>query len=449
MWNLRNSSAVLTLVALATLGACDFGNDGAGITPPDEGEAPRYAALDSTFASDTSRTFVQLERLANPLAMEVFVAKREHGAHDVLPPFRDPGLFTDDYVDFITGVAGRPTFLAQTVASVLLGQIGTNEGDKLTVYTNRAPGVTAATAAQSNLVGWLTYVLAPGQGWGGRKLANDDVVDKGAGIVFGTVVTNQGTVSPGLVTDNVNSNDAVPLNTFPYFPLPHAGPAPTPPPASLTAFTVRIENVSNANTLITAQGGKPVPLSPGAFAVFRGQNPLFVPGTAADEGTERIAEDGFPQAKVQMVAGRVNRGADTVRFFGTFNAPQGTPAIQPGQAAEFGIQAARGDRFSFQTMFVESNDLFYAFGGNGVPLFDANGNPFSGDVTMQVVLWDAGTEVDQPLGVGDAQKPRQPHLNFGASEGDVIRTAAVGAPFGNTPAVAQVIRVTIRPGAPQ
>ena len=34
-----------------------------------------------------------------------------------------------------------------------------------------------------------------------------------------------------------------------------------------------------------------MPLSPGAWAVFQGDNPMFTVGAKADSGTELIAED--------------------------------------------------------------------------------------------------------------------------------------------------------------
>lgn len=187
---------------------------------PTSATPPQYAAYDSTFANNPNRLFVTVERLGNPLVSEVLLEKREHEAHNVLPPLRDPGHFTDNIVAFITDVAKRDPAYANAVANVLVGT-DANPGDKLTVFTNRAPGVTAATAASSNAVGWLTYVLAPNEGYGGRKLMNDDVVDKGLSVIFGGVLGNTNNVSPGLVTDNVRSNDNTALNTFPYLPAPN------------------------------------------------------------------------------------------------------------------------------------------------------------------------------------------------------------------------------------
>ena len=58
---------------------------------------------------------------------------------------------------------------------------------------------------------------------------------------------------------------------------------------------------------------------------------------------------------------------------------------------------------------------------NGIALFDAKGNPISGDVTDKLILWNAGTEVDEEIGIGPNQGPRQKGMNTGADEHGVVR----------------------------
>lgn len=88
---------------------------------------------------------------------------------------------------------------------------------------------------------------------------------------------------------------------------------------------------------------------------------------------------------------------------GVFNTPVGAAApapIFPGDAYEITFTAApavtpgSGACFSFATMFIQSNDLFYAFSPEGLALFDANGTPCTGDVTSELRLYDAGTEIN-------------------------------------------------------
>jgi hypothetical protein len=123
------------------------------------------------------------------------------------------------------------------------------------VFPNRAPGVTAVTAntPENMTVGWLTQVLAPGVGYGGRKLRGDDTVDKGLGVIFGAALGGPVT-APGLVTDNVDNTNPAPLNTFPYFPA-NTG-TPPPPPAGSTVFATAYINpdigLATANPTVMA-----------------------------------------------------------------------------------------------------------------------------------------------------------------------------------------------------
>ncbi|MGB0949054.1 MAG: spondin domain-containing protein, partial [Marinirhabdus sp.] len=126
--------------------------------------------------------------------------------------------------------------------------------------------------------------------------------------------------------------------------------------------------------------------------------------------------------------------------------------IFPGQAYEFTVNAGphilpgdAGTRLSFVTMFVQSNDLFLAPNGEGINLYDEDGNPVEGNVTDQVFLWDAGTEVNEETG-GPNQKPQQ---DPNASDQGVDENGVVTLIQDNTdgvnilPDVNEVIRVTL------
>ena len=85
---------------------------------------------------------------------------------------------------------------------------------------------------------------------------------------------------------------------------------------------------------------------------------------------------------------------------GVFTIPigQSEPGpILPGQAYEFEFPAFMAERLGFVTMVAESNDLFIATDPEGIMLYDENGAPPEGDITDQVYLWDAGTEINEPL----------------------------------------------------
>lgn len=116
--------------------------------------------------------------------------------------------------------------------------------------------------------------------------------------------------------------------------------------------------------------------------------------------------------------------------------------ITPGNSYEFTVKAAPGDRLSFASMYGQSNDTFFAPDENGIALYDEMGAPFSGDVSEQVWLWDAGTEVNEPLGEGPNQAPRQASPDAGEPENGVV--TLVDDPM-HFPPAAELMHVTLTP----
>ena len=174
------------------------------VQPPDT-----VIVHDTIHIGNTTVTFDQIERLGNPLVSEVFVDKREHPHFNTSVPGEDVAQFRDDIARFITTVAGRDQAYANAVAAALTP-------DLLLVRTDKTGGGPFGAS-----VGWLTYVLDPANGYGGRKLQGDDVVDKGLAVIFGSALGNTSNVSPGLVTDNVDANDRTHGATFPYLAAPN------------------------------------------------------------------------------------------------------------------------------------------------------------------------------------------------------------------------------------
>ncbi len=133
---------------------------------------------------------------------------------------------------------------------------------------------------------------------------------------------------------------------------------------------------------------------------------------------------------------------------GVFNTPRGDsepgPAT-PGKSYEFTIHAGRTQKLSFVTMLAATNDLFYAPDGGGIALYDEEGQPISGDVTDQVYLWDAGTEVNEEPRVGPNTVSKQEEPDTGPDEGgDVlaIEDVEAGKSF-DYPPVSDVINLSI------
>lgn len=210
-------------------------------------------------------------------------------------------------------------------------------------------------------------------------------------------------------------------------------------------FTVKVENVSMPGTLNTNRANGTVPLSPGAFAVYSGANPMFMLGHQADEGTARIAEDGFPMKKAMDLMNN-----SMVSMSGTFESAGGAdmgPALFAGESATFTITAKPGDKLQMQTMFVQSNDWFYGFGDKGLDLFNGS-TPISGNVTGKLVLYDAGSEMDTAPGTGPFQKPVQDPMATDVGPDDNVQhitMAMMRHKEFNIPANASVIKVTVTP----
>lgn len=90
--------------------------------------------------------------------------------------------------------------------------------------------------------------------------------------------------------------------------------------------------------------------------------------------------------------------------------------IAPGSSTSFSFNAGKGHYLQFGTMFVKSNDLFYAPNDTGIALYDGNGNATTGNITSQIKLWDAGTEVNETPGMGSNQPMNQTGPNTGVTE---------------------------------
>ncbi len=264
-------------------------------------------------------------------------------------------------------------------------------------------------------------------------------------------------------------------------------------PSAGNMFTLHIENVSTSTTLQYSGGSSAVVLSPGVWVVHTADSPLFSSGRPDyGEGLERIAEDGNPMMEGEAVATRTGltspvapgiyavHGAVQPLFSdgmaargmglealaedgdpsalasnlmddssviedGVFNTPIGEAEpgpLFPGSSFRVELSASPGERLSLATMLGQSNDLFYAFGPEGIALFDANGQPISGDVSSALALWDAGTEVNEYPGAGPNQAPRQSAPGAGPAEGGVVHLVDDGYTY---PEPTDILRVTITP----
>lgn len=194
---------------------------------------------------------------------------------------------------------------------------------------------------------------------------------------------------------------------------------------------------------VAAKTGIASPLAPGTYVIHTANDPIFTQGKAdRGQGLETLAENGGGADLAAGLTGEDNIKS-AVGFGETVNTGAAGPAL-PGDAYTFTFTAEDGDRLSLATMWVQSNDLFFAPDRSGIALFDTNGKPNSGDFTSRFSLWDAGTEVNEAPGVGPNQAPRQSGAGAGTQESTVIQAPNDGYTY---PAVGSVIRVTITPAS--
>jgi hypothetical protein len=209
-----------------------------------------------------------------------------------------------------------------------------------------------------------------------------------------------------------------------------------------TKFTITVDNISKGEVL-KLSNGKTAPFvsAPVLWAVHTGSvNPIFTGGKPdAGKGLETLAETGNPEPLTKSLPGTggiVTLGAAAVPVGGADAGP-----IPPGKGYSFEIEAAPGQSLSVAWMFGQSNDLFYS-NERPIALFNAAGKPVKGDMTAQLSLWDAGTEVNEEPGLGQNQGPRQKTPDAGVAEHESVGHVRDRFTY---PSTASVLRMTITP----
>lgn len=209
-----------------------------------------------------------------------------------------------------------------------------------------------------------------------------------------------------------------------------------------TKFALRVENISQGEVLKLSTGKTAPFVSAPTFWVLHtgAANPIFTGGQPeAGNGIELLAETGNPEGLVKYVSavsGVTAVGANARPLGATGDGP-----LTPGQAYEFEISASPGQSLSLAWMFGQSNDLFYS-NERPIALFVGD-KPVSGDMTAQISLWDAGTEVNEEPGLGPNQGPRQNSPDAGVAEKQSIAHVHDHYKY---PRTGDVLRLTITPG---
>jgi hypothetical protein len=211
-----------------------------------------------------------------------------------------------------------------------------------------------------------------------------------------------------------------------------------------TKFTIRVENITKPDAFTASNGTKwSLAFSPGTAVIHTDKAPIFASGKKArGKGLEAQSEDGDPSMLAKSLEG--GKGIKSVSVFNTPVGASGPGPVTPGAAYEVMVSAAPGDRLSITLMMGQSNDWFYAPAESGIELFK-NGRAISGDISSQIILWDAGTEVDQEPGIGSDQGPRQKAPNSGKAENGVVHKIQDGKVYSTA---SKVLRITVMPAMP-
>jgi hypothetical protein len=249
-------------------------------------------------------------------------------------------------------------------------------------------------------------------------------------------------VGGGIPSQQSPSQDQVLVASRSSVSAPAVRKTAAPAAVVATRFNIEVENISKGEAL-KLSNGKTAPFvsAPVLWVIHDGSaNPIFTGGKPdAGRGLELLAETGNPTDLVKSLTGKsgiIAVGADAKPVGVTAEGP-----ITPGQKYEFVVVAQPGQVLSTAWMFGQSNDLFYS-NDRPIALFDASGKPQSGEMTAQLSLWDAGTEVNEEPGLGPNQGPRQKTPEDGVQERQGI--AHVKDKY-SYPRTADVLRVTITP----
>jgi hypothetical protein len=182
-------------------------------------------------------------------------------------------------------------------------------------------------------------------------------------------------------------------------------------------------------------------LSVGVWAVVE-EGTIFDLNQESSVAIERLAEEGSPTLMTAELI--LDEDVAESGEFSSSGGPDNGPLVAAGESVTFSFDADPGDVLQFMTMFGNSNDWFYAFGNDGLDLFNGD-NAISGDQTSKIVLYDAGTELDEMPGLGLTQKPDHPNsVDIGPIDPvDMITNAMSRHTAFVIPATNAVIKVTV------
>lgn len=198
--------ALGSLVVVSMVSGCGGSNNSG--SPANLGRIGVWA----TTSVRSGSSFVQQDRLSNPVVNEVFAtfANDRHRINNLAQPNDDVNNLANDIQGFMTTVAGRSQAITDVVKAV---------------FAQDVMVVDLSSSAQTAAYLGVQTGGATGSTFGGRALT-DDVVDTSLGVVFGGTVPalglapDDGNQIPTLTSDNVGPGGKQFTNTFPYLGAP-------------------------------------------------------------------------------------------------------------------------------------------------------------------------------------------------------------------------------------
>lgn len=211
-----------------------------------------------------------------------------------------------------------------------------------------------------------------------------------------------------------------------------------------TVFKISFKNISKTPTF-TAQNGAGVVVAYSSLlgVVHTGKSPIYTLNAKAPKGLEELAEAGNPSEYLQDIT-----VAENVEVVGVANqtATDSSGLLAPNDTFTLLLSAQDpADSLSLAVSFLQANDIIVSTPENGIPLFKADGTPFSGDISSQFAYYDVGTEANEPPGLGVNQVLRQGtapagQVSAGTAENGVIKSLNDGFSY---PPVSSTLQVTI------
>lgn len=228
--------------------------------------------------------------------------------------------------------------------------------------------------------------------------------------------------------------------------LMHCGDTAEEPSSKEVRMVLELENISAEGAFKGSNDMNiPLPLAPGFYAITSDADALFAVDTTASDAVETLAEVGNPSTLIDLARGQ-STTAET-GILGDINNPDYRESpITSGGKATLIITIKANHKLVVASMLGVSNDIFLGTKPGGLDL-SAIDPKATTDITDQFAWWDAGTEVNEPIGEGPNQVSNAPGTDTGTEEMGLMRPADLKDNDGNAllPNVNQVVRVTLKP----